>query len=121
MKKVLPLLVIMLIITPYFTPAKVEAGNPSITVLSAVKTSGNGICYPFGKSIIFPMHPQWVIWYYYNGTTITRYLKNPNEIEGAQFGIAYVILGQIDAPSLLRMPGNISANLFVLAGVIMPM
>ncbi|MCD6512658.1 MAG: hypothetical protein J7K61_03565 [Thermoplasmata archaeon] len=121
MKAALPVLMSLLIIMPYFIPANTEAGTPSVTVLAAVKTDGNGVCYPFGKNIILPMHPQWVIWCYYNGTTITRYLKNPNTIQGAQFAITYVLIGEIDAPRLLQQPGNISANMLVLAGVIMPM
>ncbi len=116
------------IVAILFLPCLASSNNsqplnqtPTILFFSAVKTNGTGYALPTKMHFIMPSAGRWVIWYYDKGTTTTRYLTNPSIIEGKQIGIAYVILGEWSAPSLLNQPGNIAANMLVLIGFVMPM
>ena len=95
-----------------------QMSNTSIMFFSAVETHGNGFGYPTGTTFYVPLHGGWVMWFYTNGTTTTRYLLNPYTFEGKQIGIAYVMLGIWKAPRLFSQPGNISGNMLVFLGIL---
>jgi len=128
MKKILAIMIVALLI-PVTFPEKTNgyengnepATNVTILFFSTVKSSGSGFGYPTGTQFYILLHGGWVIWYYNNGTTVNRYLLNPSTIEGEQIGICYTILGIWKAPRLVAQPGDITANMLVLFGVVIQM
>ena len=125
MRKVLAILIFAILI-PVVLPAQGyesendtnEGTNVTILFFSAVKSEGTGFGYPTGTQFYILLHGGWVIWYYSNGTTTNRYLLQPSTIEGEQIGICYAILGIWKAPRLVSQPGDITANMLVLFGVV---
>ncbi|MCD6474180.1 MAG: hypothetical protein J7K47_04665 [Thermoplasmata archaeon] len=127
MKKILAIMVVALLFPLTFSEptngyeSNEAATNATILFFSAVKSSGSGFGYPTGTQFYILLHGGWVIWYYNNGTTVNRYLLNASTIEGEQIGICYAILGVWKAPRLVAQPGDITANMLVLFGVVIQM
>ena len=121
MKK-LAVIFIAILFLPIFIPVNnVNSNGESETTFlffSTVKTDGNGFAYPFKTHFIMFSSARWVLWYYEDGKTTIRYLTQPTTLEGKQFGLAYVIFGIWKSPRLISQPGNISANMLVLFGII---
>jgi len=124
MKKIIALFIAILFI-PVLVPSEgraAEGGNNTTFLLFAtVKTEGHGYGYPFGTQFYIFSHGGWVVWYYDNGTTTIRYILQPTEIKGGQLGIAYVMFGIWKSPHMFSQPGNITANMLILFGVIVEM
>ncbi|KAA0008098.1 MAG: hypothetical protein FE036_02600 [Thermoplasmata archaeon] len=128
MKKIMAVMVAILLLSVIFPQSNAyekeddtEGANTTILLFSAVKSNGSGFGYPTGTQFYILLHGGWVIWYYNNGTTTNRYLLQPTTIEGEQIGICYAILGIWKAPRLVSQPGDITANMLVLFGVIIQM
>ncbi|MCD6572699.1 MAG: hypothetical protein J7K95_01220 [Thermoplasmata archaeon] len=128
MKKIMAVMVAILLLSVIFPQSNAyekedDTGGANTTILlfSAVKSNGSGFGYPTGTQFYILLHGGWVIWYYNNGTTTNRYLLQPTTIEGEQIGICYAILGIWKAPRLVSQPGDITANMLVLFGVIIQM
>jgi len=128
MKKIMAVMVAILLLSVIFPQSNAyekeddtEGANTTIVLFSAVKSNGSGFGYPTGTQFYILLHGGWVIWYYNNGTTTNRYLLQPTTIEGEQIGICYAILGIWKAPRLVSQPGDITANMLVLFGVIIQM
>ncbi len=131
MKKIMAVMIAILLL-PFIFPqtnayweeknvANAPVSNTTILLFSAVKSNGVGFGYPTGTQFYILLHGGWVIWYYNNGTTTNRYLLQPTTIEGEQIGICYALLGIWKAPRLVSQPGEITANMLVLFGVIIQM